>query len=360
MHLSDFDYILPSNLIAQEPINPRDNSRLLVLEKDTGGTEHKHFYNLDEYLNKGDVVVMNNSKVIPARLIGKKKDTGGRIEVFLHKNINDDEWECIVGGRKVAKGLNIVFENDLSASIEDKQEEDTWRVKFNKKGEEFMKDLYKIGQTPLPPYIKRDKGEQRQDSERYQTVYADEKKKGSVAAPTAGLHFTDRMMEKLKRKGVRFEYVTLHVGLGTFAPVKTEKVEDHKIHSEWAEVTAETLKSIIKAKREGRRVVAVGTTCVRTLEAIFQDREYAKYLDTRYKLQVTSLKLFAGWVNIFIYPGFEFRVVDAMLTNFHLPKSSLLMLVSAFAGKDNIDNAYQEAINEKYRFYSYGDAMLIH
>jgi S-adenosylmethionine:tRNA ribosyltransferase-isomerase len=269
----------------------------------------------------------------------------------------------------------VIFEEGLEAEVKDKRSQETWTVEFNKKEKQLFDILYKIGRTPLPPYIKRPAGETKEDKERYQTVYAKENKKGSVAAPTAGLHFTNRMMKKLKNKGIRFEYLTLHVGLGTFAPVKTEKIEEHKMHAEWAEVTTDTLKSIIKAKREGRRVVAVGTTSVRTLEAIFQNKEYAKYLDSSFKFQVSSLNPFADRVDIFIYPGFKFQVVDAMITNFHLPKSTLLMLVSAFAcaessrsagtstelstGKENIDKAYREAIKEKYRFYSYGDSMLI-
>jgi S-adenosylmethionine:tRNA ribosyltransferase-isomerase len=212
----------------------------------------------------------------------------------------------------------------------------------------------------LPPYIKRKQGEREEDRSRYQTVYAKEGKRGSVAAPTAGLHFTDRMIKKLQKKGIEFEYVTLHVGLGTFAPVKTENIKDHGMHAEWAEVKKTTLESIIKAKKEGRRVVAVGTTSVRTLEAIFQYSEYNRFLEPNYELRITNYEKFSDWVNIFIYPGFKFQVVDAMLTNFHLPKSTLLMLISAFAGKDTVDKAYQEAIKEKYRFYSYGDAMLIY
>lgn len=368
MKLSDFDYNLPQELIAQEPVKPRDSSRLLVLDKETGQIEHDTFKDIDNYLQKGDVLVANDSQVIPARLLGKKRDTGGGVEVFLHACLEAGEWECLLKGGRLRPGTTVIFSRGLEACIKGKYSEDTWRVEFNKKDRELFSIIQHIGHTPLPPYIKRPQGERKEDRQRYQTVYADQKKKGSVAAPTAGLHFTNRVMNKLKRKGVELEYVTLHVGLGTFAPVKTERIEEHKMHAEWAEVTSDTLKSIIKAKREGRRVVAVGTTSVRVLEAIFQKYEYQKLLENN--IENCELKIencFNGWVNIFIYPGVEFRVVDAMITNFHLPKSSLLMLVSAFAcpepsrraGKDKIDKAYQEAIKERYRFYSYGDAMLI-
>ena len=384
MRLSDFDYNLPQELIAQKPVKPRDKSRLLVLDKETGQIEHDIFKDIDNYLQEGDVLVANDSKVIPARLLGKKKESGGGVEVFLHACLESGVWECLLKGGRLRPGSTIVFERRLEAYIKEKYSEDTWRVEFNKKDNELFGIIQHIGHTPLPPYIKRPQGEKKEDRQRYQTVYADQEKKGSVAAPTAGLHFTNRVMNKLKRKGVEFEYVTLHVGLGTFAPVKTERIEEHKMHAEWAEVTSDTLKSIIKAKREGRRVVAVGTTSVRVLEAIFQYSEYNKLLNKEignWKLEIGS---FSSWVNIFIYPGFEFQIVDAMITNFHLPKSSLLMLVSAFAdpefnrrvapsteigtgpstglgtGKKNIYNAYQEAIKERYRFYSYGDAMFIH
>ena len=375
MKLSDFDYNLPSNLIAQEPMKPRDKSRLLVLDKESGEMEHSIFKDIDTYLQEGDVVVMNDSKVIPARLIGHKKDTQGKVEVFLHTHLQGQEWECLVGGRNIQSGLTVKFDRGVEGYVKEKYDEETWRVEFNRKESELMPELYRIGYTPLPPYIKREEGETKEDRHRYQTVYADDKKKGSVAAPTAGLHFTNRVMKKLKNKGVRFEYLTLHVGLGTFAPVKTEKIEEHKMHAEWAEVTSGTLKSIIKAKQEGRRVVAVGTTSVRVLEAVFRYKEYSKCLDKKFEIRNSKFENFKGWVDIFIYPGFNFQVVDAMLTNFHLPKSSLLMLVSAFAcaepsrsagtstelstGKDNIDKAYREAVKEKYRFYSYGDSMLI-
>jgi S-adenosylmethionine:tRNA ribosyltransferase-isomerase len=360
MKLSDFDYNLPPELIAQEPAEPRDSSRLLVLDKDSGDIEHKCFYELDEFLKKGDVLVVNNSKVIPARLIGSKKETHGRTEVFLHRKTRGRKWECLLKGKNIRPGTVVVFDRGLEAEVKDKSSDETWVVEFNKKEKELIADLYSIGHTPLPPYIKRKQGEREEDRSRYQTVYAKEGKRGSVAAPTAGLHFTDRMIKKLQKKGIEFEYVTLHVGLGTFAPVKTENIKDHGMHAEWAEVKKTTLESIIKAKKEGRRVVAVGTTSVRTLEAIFQYSEYNRFLEPNYELRITNYEKFSDWVNIFIYPGFKFQVVDAMLTNFHLPKSTLLMLISAFAGKDTVDKAYQEAIKEKYRFYSYGDAMLIY
>ncbi len=367
MKVSDFDYNLPSELIAQQPMKPRDRSRLLVLDKRSENIEHSLFYELDRYLEKGDVLVMNDSKVIPARLIGNKKETQGKTEVFLHRKTQARKWECLLKGKNIKKGMVVVFQRGLQAEVKDKSNHETWIVEFNKKEKELINDLYKIGHTPLPPYIKRPAGEKSKDRMKYQTVYAKENKKGSVAAPTAGLHFSHRVMKKIKNKGIKLEYITLHVGLGTFTQVKTEKVKDHKMHAEWAEVKKSTLKNIIKAKQEGRRVVAVGTTSARALEAIFRDKKYSKILNKSYELRITNYEDFRGWINIFIYPGFKFQVVDAILTNFHLPKSTLLMLISAFAciesnrstGKEKIDKAYQSAIRQGYRFYSYGDAMFI-
>jgi len=380
MKLLDFNYNLPKELIAQKPKIPRDHSRLLVLNKKTSKLEHKHFYNILEYLKKGDVLVLNNTKVFPARLLGKKVETGGKIEVLLLKktekiichsdcnekllkqkkifkgflprtkrgrNDNYSIWECLIGGKGRKENLEIEFGKALKGIIIKNNLDGTWLIQFNKKDKEMMKVVEKIGHTPLPPYIK---SEAKKDKKTYQTVYADNKKVGSVAAPTAGFHFTPTIIKKIKKKGIQFEYITLHVGLGTFAPVKVKNIKKHKMHSEWIEVDKKTLKNIIKAKIEGRRIIAVGTTSVRTLESIFQ------------KNKILNLKInnFKKFTNIFIYPGCKFKIVDAMITNFHLPKSTLLMLVSAFAGKKNIEKAYKTAINMKYRFYSYGDAMFLY
>lgn len=336
MRLKDFDYHLPRELIAQKPAKPRDSSRLLVLDKKTGEIEHKYFSDILGYFKKGDVLVFNDSKVFPARLFGKKM-TGGKIEVFLLKKENNDKvWQCLVRGGKV--GLEVFFENGLKAVIVKKNENETYDVKFNKNGKKFMLLIEEIGQMPLPPYITLTTSR----ASDYQTVYADDKKIGSVAAPTAGLHFTPGLIKKLEKRGVQIEYITLHVGLGTFAPVKIEDITKHKMHTEWVEVNKKTMDRIRKAKKEKRRIVAVGTTSARSLESIASNK-----------------KSFAGWVDIFIYPPYKFKIVDAMITNFHLPKSTLLMLISALAGKKNIDKAYKEAIKKKYRFFSFGDAMFI-
>lgn len=349
MKLSDFDYYLPKELIAAYPKTARDQARLLVLDKKSGEMEHKIFSDVIDYLEAGDVLVLNDSKVIPARLIGKK-ESGGELEIFLSK-FKNDFWECLVKGR-VKPGQKVIFSDKLKAELIASNDDSTWMVRFNLTGSEFFHEMERIGQMPLPPYIIKSRqssvvSRQFDDREDYQTVYADDAKPGSVAAPTAGLHFTPELLEKIKAKGVRVEYVTLHVGLGTFLPVKTENIEEHKIHSEWTEVPQNTIAAILRAKAEGKRVVAVGTTTARTLEYFF------KFMPAQAGI------LFSGWVDIFIYPGYQFKVVDALVTNFHLPKSTLLMLVSALAGKKSIDKAYQEAIKRKYRFYSYGDAMLI-
>jgi S-adenosylmethionine:tRNA ribosyltransferase-isomerase len=354
MKLEDFDYQLPKNLIAQEPAKPRDHSRLLLLSKEMGKIEHKHFFDLVDYLRKGDVLVLNNSKVMPARLLGNKKSTDGKIEIFLLKKIFAQEkeiWQCLIGGRGAKPFLEIEFKEKLECRVIKNNQDGTWEVEFNKIGKEFMSKVEKIGLMPLPPYIKRDVKE-KSDTGNYQTVYASDKKIGSVAAPTAGFHFTDALLKKLKKKGVYIEYITLHVGLGTFAPVKVNNIKKHKMHAEWAEADEEVVSRICLAKLEGRRVIAVGTTSARTLESIAN-----KFLipSTRNKIQNYS-----GWTDIFIYPGYKFKIVDAIITNFHLPKSTLLMLVSALAGKENIARAYQEAVKKEYRFYSYGDAMFIY
>ena len=359
MKLSDFDYNLPKNLIAQEPIRPRDYSRLLLLDRKTGQTEHKHFYDLPDYFKKGDVLVLNNSRVFPARLIGKRKKTGGKIEVFLHKKLRGSLWQCLVGGSRKREGLEVEFRQGLECILEKDNEDGTWEVRFSKKADEMMESVEKIGQVPLPPYIKRFKrrptslktSDVFSDKRDYQTIYADSKKIGSVAAPTAGFHFTPGLIKKLKAKGVQFEYITLHVGLGTFAPVKEDDIKKHKMQAEYVEVKKDVIKNIARAKKEKRRIIAVGTTSVRTLEAISQKSHL---------VASKPLSGYSGWIDIFIYPGFKFKVVDAMITNFHLSKSTLLMLVSAFAGKQRIDKAYKEAIKKKYRFYSYGDSMLIY
>jgi S-adenosylmethionine:tRNA ribosyltransferase-isomerase len=343
---SDFFYNLPPELIAQKPARPRDHSRLLVLDKLTGAYQHQHFYDLINLLRPGDLLVLNNSKVFPARLIGKKEVTRGRVEIFLHKKEAKDIWECLVGGR-VKIGMTIILSPRLKAEIIKDNGDGIWLVQFNLSDNKFFTEIEKIGQVPLPPYIKRSK-QLASDRNNYQTVFADKHQVGSAAAPTAGLHFTKNMLKKIKAKGIQIKYVTLHVGLGTFAPVKVEKITDHKMHSEFALVSPETIKSILETKRHGGRVIAVGTTSCRTLESL--DWE---------KLKKTTLKEQSFWTDIFIYPGFKFQAVDALITNFHLPSSTLMMLVSALGGKKNLERAYQEAVAQKYRFFSYGDAMFI-
>jgi len=355
--VSDFDYHLPSELIAQKPIRPRDHSRLLLLNKKTGALEHKYFYNLIDQLQPGDLLVLNNSKVFPARLIGKKTGTGGKIEIFLHKknrgaHEKNNVWECLVGGR-VKSGLLIDFPKKLQAEILHDNADGTWQVKFNLNGPKFWEVINKIGLVPLPPYIKRDR-KNANDKMNYQTVFAAKNKVGSVAAPTAGLHFTKNLLKKLRSQGVKIEYVTLHVGLGTFAPVKTENISDHKMHSEFATVSAKTIKEILKVKQRARRVIAVGTTSARTLESL----NWEKIITTSAQMKRFAAQSF--WTDIFIYPSYQFKIIDALVTNFHLPKSTLLMLVSALAGKRNIDRAYLESVRRQYRFFSYGDAMFIY
>jgi len=339
--LEDFAYNLPLELIAQKPARPRDHSRLLVLDKKTGAISHQHFYNLPEYLKAGDVLVLNNSKVFPARLLGKKKETGGAVEIFLHHKLSGDIWECLVGGR-VREGMIVIFKEQLEAAILKNNQDGTWQIKFNFSGPKLWEKINKIGIVPLPPYIKRAK-KQSGDKNNYQTVFADARQAGSVAAPTAGLHFTKALLKKIKARGVKIVYVTLHVGLGTFAPVKAEKIIEHKMHREFASISSATAKEIVKAKKTGQRVIAVGTTSCRTLESV-KDWQGQKQ---------------SFWTDIFIYPGYKFKTVDSLITNFHLPKSTLLMLVSALAGPRSIDRAYRTAIGQKYRFFSYGDAMFI-
>ncbi|MFA4942322.1 MAG: tRNA preQ1(34) S-adenosylmethionine ribosyltransferase-isomerase QueA [Patescibacteria group bacterium] len=347
LQLSDFNYELPESLIAQTPTEPRDHSRLLVLSKDNGKIEHRHFHDLLEYLHPGDLLVLNDSKVFPARLLGKKAVSCGKVEVFLLKNISSQRWECLLGGR-VQENLEIEFSLGLKTKVIKNNQDGTWELEFNKSAPELLIIAEKIGSVPLPPYIKRDQKNQA-DKNRYQTVYADRNKIGSVAAPTAGLHFTDDLLEQIKALGVEIITVTLHVGLGTFAPVKTPNVLDHKMHAEWLEIDSSTIKKIIQAKKDKKRVIAVGTTSCRSLETL------GKHLALGFDIN-QGLKC---WTDIFIYPPYQFKIVDALVTNFHLPQSTLLMLISALAGKDNIDKAYSVAIQQKYRFFSYGDAMFI-
>ena len=354
MRLSQFFYKLPKELIAQQPTSPRDHSRLLILDRDSGRLEHGHFFDLPEFLQRGDVLVLNDSKVFSARLIGKKAISGGKQEVFLLKKIKKNLWQCLVGGKHRLADQEIIFSDKLIGRIKVKQSDGTWLVCFNLDGKNFFKEIEKIGLVPLPPYIKRSKN-RKADKIRYQTIYANERRVGSVAAPTAGLHFTSRLLKKIKAQGVEVVYLTLHVGLGTFLPVKTEKIKEHKMHSEWYEIKKSTLAKIIKAKKTGRRIIAVGTTSARVLETLFQNSKL-------------KIKDSAGWTDIFIYPGYKFKAVDALVTNFHLPESSLLMLVSAFAGQGIknksaglalVRKAYREALRHKYNFFSYGDATLI-
>jgi len=343
MKLSEFDYHLPDELVAQFPVEQRDHSRLLVLNRKSGEIHHRNFYEIIDSLNAGDVLVLNNSKVFPARIFGEKESTGGKVELLLNKEIRDSVWEVI--GKNLKPNIKINFgRSSLKGIVLDKKDE-VFEVGFNLKGNAFFNEIERIGQVPLPPYIKKTVVDE--DKVRYQTIYA--KDWGSVAAPTAGLHFTDRLLEKIKQKGIILAEVTLHVGLGTFAPVKTEKIQNHKIHSEYYSVKKTELEKIIQAKKEDRRAIAVGTTSTRVLETV-----YGKF--GKFQLPVED---YFGWTDIFIYPGYKFKCVDSLITNFHLPKSTLLMLVSTFAGKENIDRAYKEAIDKKYRFFSYGDAMLI-
>ncbi|MFA4995643.1 MAG: tRNA preQ1(34) S-adenosylmethionine ribosyltransferase-isomerase QueA [Patescibacteria group bacterium] len=373
MKLSDFNYNLPLELIAKSPSKPRDHSRLLVLDKKNGAVNHHTFYEIIDFLKSGDVLVVNNSKVFPARLFGFRKDTGGKVEILLNKNISEVShsvisaphfviptshsvipakagiqdgkssiWEVI--GKNLKPGTKINFEDSCLEAKVLSNENKISKIQFNLIGEEFFKEIEKIGHTPLPPYIRKNDTEK--DKTDYQTVYA--KPVGSAAAPTAGLHFTKELLNQIKAKGIEIVEVTLHVGLGTFAPVEAGNIEDHKIHSEYYTVKKEESDKIIKAKKEGRRIIAVGTTSTRVLETVFSSLH-----------SPLSTLNFSGWTNIFIYPGYKFKCIDGVITNFHLPKSTLLMLVSAFAGSKNIKKAYEEAIEQKYRFFSYGDAMLM-
>ena len=340
MDVKDFDYELPEELIAQDPLEDRSSSRLMVLDRKTGDVEHRHFRDILDYLNPGDCLVINNTKVIPARLYGAKEDTQAKIEVLLLKRKENDVWETLVKpGKKAKPGTRIVFGDGLLVGeVIDVVEEGNRLIQFHYDGI-FEEILDQLGQMPLPPYITH----QLQDKNRYQTVYA--KYDGSAAAPTAGLHFTKELLSAVKEKGVDIAEVTLHVGLGTFRPVKVENVLDHHMHSEFYMVSAEAAEKINHAKESGHRVISVGTTSTRTLESA---------ADESGRLKETS-----GWTEIFIYPGYQFKVIDALITSFHLPQSTLVMLVSALAGREHVLDAYKLAVQEKYRFFSFGDAMLI-
>ncbi|WP_415333619.1 tRNA preQ1(34) S-adenosylmethionine ribosyltransferase-isomerase QueA [Clostridium perfringens] len=340
MKVSDFYFELPEELIAQYPLEKRDSSRLMVLDKKTREIEHRKFHDILEYLNEGDTLVLNNTRVLPARLIGEKEETGGKIEFLLLKRIEGDKWECLAKpGRKAKVGTVFTFgEGKLKAIVREIGEEGNRIIEFKYDGI-FEQVLDELGQMPLPPYIH----EKLEDKERYQTVYS--KEKGSAAAPTAGLHFTEELLKEIKDKGVNIAYLTLHVGLGTFRPVKVDDVNNHVMHSEYYHLDKENAELINKTKEAGKRVIAVGTTSSRTLETIGDE-------NGRVREQ-------SGWTDIFIYPGYKFKIVDNLITNFHLPESTLIMLVSALAGQDNIMNAYNTAVKEKYRFFSFGDSMFI-
>lgn len=348
MKIDDFDYELPEELIAQKPSARREDARLMVVHRDTGITEDRHFYDILDYLHEGDCLVMNDSRVIPARLFGTKEKTGARVEFLLIKRTEGDRWETMVRpGRRLKPGDTVIFSEDplMKAHIEDYGNDGTRIVRFEYDGI-FMERLEEIGSMPLPPYIERMAGEE--DKDRYQTVYCRED--GSVAAPTAGLHFTEEILQKAQEKGIETIYVTLHVGIGTFRPVKCENVEDHSMHFEEYHISEESAERINRAKREGRRIISVGTTSTRTLESA------AFYDETHGCMQVKSGAASTG---IFIYPGYEFRIVDSLITNFHLPKSTLLMLISALYDREKILDVYRHAIDKRYRFFSYGDAMFI-
>lgn len=340
MKTDDFDYNLPEELIAQTPLQKRDNSKLMIVDKNTGEISHEVFSNIINYLNEDDILVLNDTKVIPARIIGQKTDTKAVIELLLLKNTEDDVWECLAKpAKRIKVGTEITFGNGLLKAICLSLGEDGICImKFIYNGI-FYEILDKLGSMPLPPYIK----EKLEDKDRYQTVYA--KNIGSSAAPTAGLHFTKELLDKIEKKGIKLCYITLHVGLGTFRPVNVEDVTKHKMHSEFYSMSSSVANILNDAKRNGKRIVSVGTTSTRTLETIMT--KYGEFKET------------SGWTDIFIYPGYQFKAVDAQITNFHLPKSTLIMLVSAFATKEIILNAYNEAVKNRYRFFSFGDSMFI-
>ena len=339
MKKSDFDFELPEELIAQTPIQQRDHSRLMHLDKQTGEISHEHFYDLPRFLKKGDCLVLNDSRVLPARLIGCRS-TGGSVELVLLRDLGEGRWECLSRpGRKTKPGTELSFGGgELTATVESVAEGGNRIVKFHYEGI-FLEVLERLGKMPLPPYIK----EELQDAERYQTVYSREI--GSAAAPTAGLHFTKELLAQIEAMGVNVCYVTLHVGLGTFRPVKEDEIENHEMHSEFCIIPERTARIVTETKKAGHRVIAVGTTSCRTLESFANGDG--------------SLPVSSGWTNIFIYPGYRFKCIDALITNFHLPESTLIMLVSALAGREHVLNAYKCAVEERYRFFSFGDAMMI-
>ncbi len=339
MKKSEFDFELPEELIAQTPIQQRDHSRLMHLDKNSGEITHNHFYELPKFLHKGDCLVLNDSRVLPARLIGCRS-TGGSVELVLLRDLGDGRWECLSRpGKKTRPGTELSFgDGELTATVEDVVEGGNRVVKFHYEGI-FLEVLERLGKMPLPPYIK----EELKDSERYQTVYSREL--GSAAAPTAGLHFTKELLAEIEASGVNVCYVTLHVGLGTFRPVKEDEIENHEMHSEFCIIPERTSRIVTETKKNGGRVVAVGTTSCRTLES--------------FAAEDGSLPVSSGWTNIFIYPGYQFKCIDALITNFHLPESTLIMLVSALAGREHVLNAYKIAVEERYRFFSFGDAMMI-
>lgn len=341
MKKSDFYYDLPKELIAQTPLTQRDSSRMMVIDRKSGEISHKHFYDIIDYLNAGDCLVLNNTRVLPARIYGVKKDTGATVEFLLLNNLGNDEWETIAGpGKKAREGTEFTFgDGILNCKVLKVLPNGNRIAKFSYDGANIYEVLDKIGEMPLPHYIT----EELQDKERYQTVYS--KELGSAAAPTAGLHFTEDLLKKLSSKGVKICYVTLHVGIGTFRPVKAENIEDHEMHSEHYQIPKETAETINETKKNGGRVIAVGTTCCRTLESVMSTQG--------------EMKEFDDWTNIFIYPGYKFKCIDALITNFHLPESTLIMLVSAFYNREKVLEAYKTAVENKYRFFSFGDAMFI-
>lgn len=342
MKTKDFYYDLPKELIAQTPLEPRDSSRLLILDRESGDIRHKHFYDIIDELEEGDCLILNNSRVLPARIYGIKEPTDACVEFLLLKQLENDTWECLAGpGKKAKVGTKFTFgDGILRCEVTDVKDDGNRIVKFSYGEEGFFAALEKVGKMPLPPYIT----EELKNQERYQTVYS--KELGSAAAPTAGLHFTNELLERIKAKGINIGFVTLHVGLGTFRPVKAEEITDHKMHSEHFEIPPVTAKLIEQTKQNGKRVIAVGTTSCRSLEAASSENG-------------GKICPYVGSTEIFIYPGYEFKVLDGLITNFHLPESTLIMLVSAFAGYENTMNAYKIAVEDKYRFFSFGDAMFI-
>ena len=339
MKTSDFGYDLPEELIAQTPLQQRDTSRLCVLDRSSGQVTHRHFYDIIDYLRPGDCLVMNDSRVLPARLLGHRP-TGGAVELLLLKDLGDKQWECLAKpGRKLQEGQDVIFgDGELTATVTKVKDDGNRIVTFRYDGI-FLEVLERLGKMPLPPYIKAEL----QDQERYQTVYSREV--GSAAAPTAGLHFTNALLDKIRAKGIQTAFVTLHVGLGTFRPVKADNILDHHMHSELCMISNETAQILNETKKNGGRIICVGTTSCRTLESLVNEKG--------------TFEEKSKWTEIFIYPGYQFKAMDALITNFHLPESTLVMLVSAFAGRENVLAAYNEAVKERYRFFSFGDAMFI-